>query len=273
MQEGAWKWSGVMAAAAATSGPRTKWRKPEFRFPGSGWLAVHTALHLLVVAQCLAQQQTTTTSSQAREATLQATCPCDQSWPVDRACLDMSANGLLDIGALPHLNRPSNAFTHPSIFVLQIRLVQCFASRICQRISSSASLFVAEHFQFAVYFTFELEGTRSVVELLSCADLYGFRGYARQAQRLEASMVICSLENLELSGEGAVPWFAVDRMATTTAASALHSQKNVVLRVVIPSGDGQDNEFPPGRSQGPKTTPPSAQERRRGLYTNSAGMA
>ncbi|KAH6926991.1 hypothetical protein HPB50_024970 [Hyalomma asiaticum] len=65
----------------------------------------------------------------------------------------------------------------------------------------------------------------------------------------------------------------IDRMATTTAASALHSQKNVVLRVVIPSGDGQDNEFPPGRSQGPKTTPPSAQERRRGLYTNSAGMA
>ncbi|KAL3246615.1 hypothetical protein MRX96_057567 [Rhipicephalus microplus] len=30
---GAWKWSGVMAAAAVTSGPRTKWRKPEFRFP------------------------------------------------------------------------------------------------------------------------------------------------------------------------------------------------------------------------------------------------
>ncbi|KAL1443218.1 hypothetical protein MTO96_007555 [Rhipicephalus appendiculatus] len=27
-----------MAAAAATSGPRTKWRKPEFRFPGVGWL-------------------------------------------------------------------------------------------------------------------------------------------------------------------------------------------------------------------------------------------
>ncbi|KAH6942703.1 hypothetical protein HPB50_009317 [Hyalomma asiaticum] len=64
-----------------------------------------------------------------------------------------------------------------------------------------------------------------------------------------------------------------DMIATTTAASALHSQKNVVLRVVIPSGDGQDNEFPPGRNQGPRTTTPSAQERRRGHYTNSAGKA
>nr|XP_037285344.1 protein dachsous-like [Rhipicephalus microplus] len=53
-----------MAAAAVTSGPRTKWRKPEFRFPGVvGWFTLHTALHLLALTECLAPP-TTTTSSQ-----------------------------------------------------------------------------------------------------------------------------------------------------------------------------------------------------------------
>ncbi|XP_077554515.1 protocadherin Fat 4-like Cad96Ca isoform X2 [Haemaphysalis longicornis] len=57
---GAWKWSGgAMAAAATTSGPRTKWRKLDFRFArGVGWLAAQA---LLLAVGALAQ---TTTSTQ-----------------------------------------------------------------------------------------------------------------------------------------------------------------------------------------------------------------
>ncbi|XP_065287321.1 protocadherin-15-like isoform X1 [Dermacentor albipictus] len=48
-------------AVSPASHPRTKRRKPQFRFPGVGWLALRTALLLIAAPQCQAQ---TTTSNQ-----------------------------------------------------------------------------------------------------------------------------------------------------------------------------------------------------------------
>ncbi|XP_075538713.1 protocadherin-like wing polarity protein stan [Dermacentor variabilis] len=48
-------------AVSPASHPRTKRRKPQFRFPGVGWLTLRTALLLIAAPQCQAQ---TTTSNQ-----------------------------------------------------------------------------------------------------------------------------------------------------------------------------------------------------------------
>lgn len=47
---------------AATSGPRTKWRKWDFRFLGVGWLMLHVVTTAAATAQSLAQGETTSES-------------------------------------------------------------------------------------------------------------------------------------------------------------------------------------------------------------------